>query len=169
MSASYVIVQQRWLQENPRKISYSVKPGLLESPVAALPWRNHPQSLLPCLGPSSTPGFLSQERGSKQEDHLKGWVLLTMSKRRWTGPFVTGQQAFFMDFQKYLYTALPLSLNAAQTFSKGQLLPGVELWGDKRLKLVKFPLFFLWRWRDSIWEEEISRNTVSSYLRGMSF
>lgn len=81
-----------------------------------------------------------------------------MSKRRWTGPFVTGQQAFFMDFQKDLYTTHPLSLKAAWTLSKGQLLPGVELWRDKRLRLVKFPWYLLWRWSDSIWDKEISRN-----------
>lgn len=113
--------------------------------------------------------LLSQERGSKPGDHLEGWMFPIMSKRRWTGPFVNGQQAFFMDFQKYLYTTHPLSLKAAQTLSKGQLLPGVELWGDKRLRLVKFPLYLLWRWRDGIWDKEISRNIMSSCLRGMSF
>lgn len=103
------------------------------------------------------------------KDHHKRWMLLTMSKRMWTGPFVTGQEVFFMDFQKDPYTTHPLSLKAVWTLSKGQLLPGVELWGDKRSRLVKFPWYLLWRWRDSIWEEGISRNSVSSYLRGMSF
>ena len=48
--------------------------------------------------------------------------------------------AFFHGFSgRSIYNTHPPSLKAARTLSKGQLLPGVELWGDKRLRLVKFP------------------------------
>lgn len=123
-----------------RKISGNQLPSKQESPVGPLPCRDRPQRALPCpvLHPCSVMFTYSGRRRGAAGPSERGDVAYhEQEKLNWA--LCYWATAFFHGFLgRSIYNTHPSSLKAAQTLSQGQHLSGVELWGNKRLRLAKF-------------------------------